>query len=529
MLSWWLGFVLCCILPWVTTTEPNCPFASGFEEPEICLEFLMNKFSNLKQVIDSIGENLLERINVLGSISQETNNRVLNRPFLSSANKRAAKYIEKLLYEAGCSNVAIDWVGNVIGLYKGTPERNKTLIIGSHYDTVKDAGKYDGAYGVLVAISVVEALFKLKVVLPFDIQIVAFENEEGNNNFGVVHTGALFYMAGSMAKRNGTRRKCYHMLKKQLRRPNIINPKETLADYILAQSMDNNVFSLSEDNCNTIIKYFCEDYPFAVDHRVLGYWEWHIEQGPILEHFNKRIGIVSAICGQQRWTFHVKGQGGHAGTVPMYLRKDAVAACVEMIQQVENITKNALSGKNDSQYLVSTVGNISVSPGSSNSIPHLCSFSLDIRSVSDQQGSNVTNQIMQRFKEIAKQRKVKVSYEQLHNTKTIEMESGWSQQIIQRGAYLSIQFYTDQKWFSWLRQKFDKLWLFRSDVLIPTLVSGAGHDAVILHDLYDTQMMFIRCKNGISHHPNELASKEDMLAGATTLLFSLMIFANFSS
>ncbi|GJQ08217.1 hypothetical protein GpartN1_g8.t1 [Galdieria partita] len=482
---------------------------------------LPRKLGDWKKVLFEIGETLYERIELLGSVTQDHNPAVLDRPFLSSANRKAATLIKDWLLEAGFCNVSLDWVGNVAGWYEGNSCHTKTLILGSHYDTVKDAGKYDGTYGILVSIGVVEALYKLQVTLPFDIQIVAFENEEGNNDFGLVHTGSTFYVAGSIAKRNGARIQCYRMLKSQLDTKSAVHSNQSFADYILEK------IAISEQHSpidrKMLINYFCRHYPLAVDKEVLGYWEWHIEQGPVLDISRKEWGLVSSICGQQRWSFDVRGKAGHAGTVPMFVRQDSVAACVEMIQQVEEITRSAVRDSNGTVHLVATVGNISISPGSSNVIPNLCSFTMDIRCESDVIGESVRIRITQKIKEIAKRRKIKVDYRQLHRTKTVEMNSNWME-VIKYGAYLSNQFYLNADWIKWLKQK---LWKANSiDNHIPVLVSGAGHDAAILHQLYNVNMAFIRCREGLSHHPKEYASKEDMLAGAITLFFSLLALAN---
>jgi len=475
--------------------------------------------SDLKRLFFELGENLAERIELLGSVTQHSSRKFLNRPFLSYANRKAANLIKGWLEEAGCCNIFIDLVGNVAGVYKGSSRTGKTLIIGSHYDTVNNGGKYDGVYGILVAVGVVQVLCKLQIRLPFDVQIVAFENEEGNNDFGLVHTGSLFYVAGSAAKRNGARRKCSRMLKSQLFTKSSVHPNQCLADYILENTPYKG--QGTPNSYKSLLNYFCHEYPLAVENEVLGYWEWHIEQGPILDISRKRVGIVSAICGQERWSFAVVGKGGHAGTVPMLERKDAFAACVEMIQQVEEITKGIVSSTNGTTFLVATVGNISIAPGSSNVIPHLCSFTLDIRSASDSLLVFATSQITRKMEEIAKRRKVKLNKKQWHRARKVEMNSGEMQEAIKYGAYISNLFEWKTNWKTKFLRMSDS-----AERSVPMLVSGAGHDAVVLQQLYDVNMAFIRCREGISHQPNEHASKQDMLAGAITLFFSLMALAN---
>lgn len=236
-------------------------------------------------------------------------------------------------------------------------------------------------------------------------------------------------------------------------------------------------------------------YPMARKNRedVLGYLELHIEQGPVLEKENEPVGVVSGIAGVTRFSFEVTGKAGHAGTVPGRLRQDALAGASEMILFIESVMKRY-------DPLVATVGKLSVLPGASNVIPGLVKGTLDIRDIDQTRKEKAIGEILKESQEIARARGLQVKFEEVMKappTYCSESFTSIAEQSIRELGRRPLK-----------------------------LISGAGHDAMAMAELTDVAMIFVRCKDGLSHHPDESCTEEDITAGAEVLLSTVLKIAN---
>lgn len=389
----------------------------------------------------SAAQKIMRRIGALAKISEEPDK--LTRTFASPAMRRANKLVGSWMREAGMKT-RVDAIGNLIGHYAGEKPNAKILLLGSHLDTVRNAGKFDGTLGVILAIACVENLHHQKIRPPFAIEVVGFADEEGAR-YQTAYLGSKV-LAG-----------CFD--EKDLKRKD--------ADGI----------SMAE-----AIKNFGGDSAKLRSARLnpknlLGYVEAHIEQGPVLERKNLAAGIVSAIAGQTRVRIIFSGRAGHAGTTPMSLRKDALCAAAEFILAVENLARKK-SG------LVATVGEISAGPGAGNVIPGEVRLSLDVRHTKDSVRKSAHQKLKKIALQIARRRKLKLDGEVVHGTSAVACSEKLSKLL-------------------------GKSILRRQRKLI-ALPSGAGHDAAIMAKITPAAMLFVRCKNGVSHHPDESVKIEDV-------------------
>src|SRR5580704_13884715 len=376
--------------------------------------------------------------------------------YFSPAHKAAAAQLRDWMTAAGMET-EIDPVGNVIGRYAGENPGAKTLIIGSHYDTVANAGQFDGRLGILTAIAVVEHLHRMRRKLPFHVEVMAFSEEEG------VRFSAPYLGSGAIAG---------HFDESALAR-------RDANDISLASVLRKEGVGLE-----TIQKLARRPETLR------GYLEVHIEQGPVLLQKDLPVGIVTSITGSARYRVSVQGAAGHAGTVPMPLRRDAAAAAAEIVLAVERRCRASTN-------LVGTVGQLTVPHGVINVIPGSCELSLDIRSVDDGTRSAATHDIMAAIEEISGRRRVTASIKELSRHRATPcataMQSVFAQAIARAGVE---PFY---------------------------LPSGAGHDAEQFGGVTDIGMLFVRCGNGgISHSPLETVTAADADAGARILLDVLL-------
>jgi allantoate deiminase len=403
----------------------------------------------------SSAETAMKRLDLLGSISEEPDR--LTRPFASEAMRRAHDAVTEWMREAGLA-VRHDNIGNLRGRYDADAADAPTLIIGSHLDTVRDAGRYDGPLGVMVAIAAVQRLHDLNKRLPFAIEVIAFADEEGLR-FSSTYLGSRA-VAGTFDDADLGRTDAAGV---------------TMAEAISAFGGDPS--RIGDDRWQG---------------HLLGYVEVHIEQGPVLERLGLPVGVVTAIAGQARYRITFKGLAGHAGTVPMHGRRDALAAAAEFLLAVE-----AEGASHDG--LVATVGQLSVYPGASNVIPGEAALSLDIRHPDDGSRLESTRQILERAGEIASRRGVETSAQLLGENPSVpcssDLQSLLASAIVAAG-------------------------------LEPLrLASGAGHDAVPMSTLTDVAMLFVRCKGGISHNPAESVTADDVAVAIDVLARFLELLA----
>jgi allantoate deiminase len=382
---------------------------------------------------------VMERCEVLGSISEEPG--VLTRPYGSRAMGEVNDLVSGWMREAGMA-VRRDAIGNLIGRYEGSGER--TLILGSHLDTVRDAGKYDGILGVMVAIAVVQVLRDRNERLPYALEVVAFADEEGLR-FGTTFLGSSVYAGTFDRKRLGLEDR----------------DGVTLAEAVRAFGGD----------------------PEALEKRsredgdLLGYCELHIEQGPVLEELGLPVGVVTGIQGQSRARVTFTGKAGHAGTVPMENRRDALCAAAEFVVEVERAARREPGS-------VATVGEISALPGANNVIPGEAQLSLDIRHKDDAVRERLRDHLAAKAGEIAASRGGEHEWQLRQETRAVPADQGLSALLGEavEDAGLSVH----------------------------ELPSGAGHDAAQVAILAPFAMLFVRCEGGVSHSPAESVQKEDV-------------------
>ena len=387
------------------------------------------------------GQLLGERLDELGRVTDEPGR--LTRTFLSPAMKQANALVAGWMVETGLS-VRVDSVGNLVGRLDAPNPKAKTLLIGSHLDTVRDAGKFDGSLGVLLPIVVLGELRRRGVTLPFHVEVLGFSEEEGVR-FASAYLGSEGYtgrLKGSTLK---------------LRDAAGVTVRAALEQFNAGS------FRLPK--------------PAHKRSELLGYLEVHIEQGPVLEAKKLAVGVVSAIAGQSRFQLTWTGQAGHAGTTPMTLRRDALAGVAEFSVGIEAIARRTPG-------LVATIGTLTVSPGAANVIPREVVHSLDVRHASDAVRRSALVQVRRLAGRIARQRRLKSDWRQTQDNGAVDCSPELTAQLAR-----SVQAVQGKA---------------------PSLVSGAGHDAVVMSALAPVAMLFVRCRDGLSHHPDESASPKDM-------------------
>ena len=332
----------------------------------------------------------------------------------------------------------LDAIGNVVGRYEGDASGAPCLMLGSHLDTVRNAGKYDGMLGVVAAIDCVHTLHARGTRLPFAIEVVGFADEEG------VRFGAT--LLGQPRDRRHVRSEAAG----QPRRRRHVDARR--ADGIRARSRSASASAARR----------------RAD--VLAYAELHIEQGPVLEAEGLPVGVVTAINGANRFTVDIEGFAGHAGTVPMELRRDALAAAAECVLAIESRCAREPD-------LVGTVGRIEAAPGATNVIPGHARFTIDVRAPRDDQRAQAAADIETAITAICARRNVKVDIRRTHEGRTAAC-APWLQDQIGRA-------------------------IEAEGLPVRRLPSGAGHDGMAIVDLVAIGMLFVRCERGISHNPLE--------------------------
>jgi hydantoinase/carbamoylase family amidase len=399
----------------------------------------------------------MHRCEILGAISEEPGR--LTRPFATAAMHEANARVEEWMREAGMA-VRRDNVGNVRGRYGGAAEYSATLLLGSHLDTVRDAGKYDGPLGVMVAIDAVQRLHDRGQRLPFAIDVIAFADEEGLR-FGTTYLGSRA-LAGTL------------------------DPEDMKRTDAEGVSMEEAIRRFGGDP-----ERFAEDRWQGGD--LLGYCEVHIEQGPVLEASGLPVGVVSAIAGQSRFRITFTGESGHAGTVPMSHRKDALAAAAELVLAIEADARSH-------EGLVATAGQLTVDPGAANVVPGRVTLSLDVRHPENPVRVAAAERVLGRAREIAGRRGIQVDSHQLSDNPSVPCSrrlAGLLAQGVEESGFPAVR-----------------------------LASGAGHDAVALAGITDVAMLFVRCKGGISHNPAESVAADDVAVVLDVVSRFLELLAN---
>jgi allantoate deiminase len=374
----------------------------------------------------------------------------LTRVFLSPEARAASDKVLGWMREAGMQ-VRVDAIGNAAGRYEGARAGLPCLMLGSHLDTVRDAGRYDGMLGVVTAIECVSSLSAKGKRLPFAIEVIGFGDEEGVR-FGTTLLGSRA-LAGLFDEST-----------LDARDSNGKTLRDALRD-----------FGLDPERIPEVARRKGE---------VAAYAELHIEQGPVLEAEGLPVGVVTAINGFSRLRATLRGAAGHAGTVPMRLRRDALAGAAECVLVVERIVKaNA--------ELVGTVGRIEARPGAINVIPGEVTFTIDVRASHDALRKHAVADIASEVQQAAARRGLGCEIETLQEFGSTACARGLIEQMEQAVE----------------RQGFP----------VRRLPSGAGHDGMALAAIAGICMLFVRCKGGISHSPLEAITEADAAAGARVL------------
>ena len=394
------------------------------------------------------GATLLERADALAAITAGPG---LTRLYLTDEHRRANALVGQWMADAGMT-VRTDAVGNIVGRYEGEAPGAPALLLGSHLDTVRDAGRYDGMLGVLTAIACVDDLHRRGRRLPFAVEVIGFGDEEGTR-FQSTLIGSKA-VAGTLD-------------------PTALTAVDA-AGVTLAQALTE--WGLDPARIGDAARR-PEDS--------LAYAELHIEQGPVLESRNQPVGVVTAIAGAVRLSVTVGGTAGHAGTVPMGLRRDALAAAAEMVLAVE-------AECTARPPVVGTVGRIAAAPGAVNVIPGQTVFTVDLRSERDDDRDAALAATLARFDAIAARRGVTLAVTHTHAAPAVACSPALIAQMAEAAV---AEGYAAQ------RQP-----------------SGAGHDAMAMAALCPVGMLFVRCRGGVSHNPAESITAADAEAGARTLL-----------
>jgi len=370
------------------------------------------------------------------------------RLFLSPPMREVHALVRGWMEAAGMT-VRVDGVGNLRGIYPGIEESAPRLLIASHLDTVPNAGAFDGILGVVLGIAVVEELRGRR--LPFAIEVIGFSEEEGVR-FGKPFLGSLALVgrldAETLAHTD----------------PHGISITEAIEGFGLAPL----------DLTNAV-----------ADAGAFAYLEFHIEQGPVLESEAKSLGVVDAIAGQTRLQLTFRGQANHAGTTPMHLRHDAMAAASHWIVEVEQYAASHAG-------LVATVGRVEVRPGAVNVIPGEVVASLDVRHAQDEARHTAVSALLNRAELAAGLRGVAVMATKLHEQASVPMAPHLVETLLSAAK--------------------------RAGFPSGTITSGAGHDAMIMAPHIPSVMLFLRTPRGLSHHPEEDVLPQDVEAALATAL-----------
>ncbi|HEX2546238.1 MAG TPA: 2-oxo-4-hydroxy-4-carboxy-5-ureidoimidazoline decarboxylase [Ramlibacter sp.] len=372
---------------------------------------------------------------------------LLTVTYLTDAHRAAAKEIMEDMRECGFDEVTIDAVGNVVGRYSPREAGAKYLLTGSHYDTVRNGGKYDGRLGIFTPMACVRELARKGERLPFGMEVVAFAEEEGQRY------KATFLGSGALIG---------HFDAKWLDQKDAdgIPMREAMRNAGLPATLEA-IAALRRDPS-----------------RYLGFVEVHIEQGPVLNEIDLPLGIVTSINGGVRYQCEVTGMASHAGTTPMDRRRDAAVAVAELALFVEERARR----DGDS---VGTIGMLQVPNGSINVVPGRCLFSLDLRAPNDPQRDALVADVLAKLADICERRGLQHTTELTMRAAAAPSAPEWQQRWERAVASLGVPLYR--------------------------MPSGAGHDAMKLHEVMPQAMLFVRGQNsGISHNPLESTTSDDI-------------------
>ena len=366
--------------------------------------------------------------------------------YLTDAHRACAQRLSHWMKaDCGFDEVEIDAVGNVVGVYHGQDRAAPRLLTGSHYDTVRNGGKYDGRLGIFVPMAVVAELHRAGRRLPFGIEVVGFAEEEGQRY------KATFLGSGALVGQ--------------------FDP--AWLDQVDADGVTMRAAMQQAGLCIDDIPALARDPA-----KYLGFVEVHIEQGPVLAELDLPLGVVTSINGSVRFVGEISGMASHAGTTPMGRRRDAALAVAELALFVERRAASV-------PHVVGTVGILEVPNGSINVVPGRCRFSLDIRATTDAARDACLHDVRAELAAICQRRGVSVTLDETMRAAAAPSDPAWQTR--------------------WERA------VAATGLPVHRLPSGAGHDAMKLHEVMPQAMLFVRGLNaGISHNPLESSTNEDI-------------------
>lgn len=400
-----------------------------------------------------IGARAKARCDLLGAPPYSEVEDQLTRRFLTPAHNAALERLTLWMTSAGMT-VRRDAAGNLVGRYEGQAPDAPALMIGSHIDSVRNGGRYDGPLGIMLGIDVVEALRDASRRLPFAIEVIAFGDEEGSR------------FPASMS--------CSRAIAGTLDPDAVLDMRD--ADGVtLAQAFT--AFGLDPQRITDARRKPSE---------VLAFLEAHIEQGPVLEAEGLALGVVTAIAAQKRLMVRITGMAGHAGTTPMALRKDPGPAAAECILALERLCQAGTDN------LVGTVGRLTALPGAFNVIPGAVEFSMDIRAETSATRDAAVEAVTAEIHAIAARRGLSASVTLMQALSESPCDPGLTAMLEAAVGHLGLP--------------------------PRRLPSGAGHDAMVMAALCPTAMLFIRCEGGISHNPAESVTEADCALAAQAML-----------
>jgi len=364
--------------------------------------------------------------------------------YLTDAHRAVGRQLLDWMREAGFDDVSTDAVGNVVGVYHGTDPAARRLLTGSHFDTVRNGGRYDGRLGILVPLLVVRELHRAGRRLPFGIELVGFAEEEGQRY------KATFLGSGALLGQ-------FDPAWLDQRDADGIAMREAMA----AAGLD--VFAIPSIRRDPA--------------RYLGFVEVHIEQGPVLAELDLPLGVVTSINGGVRHLVEITGMASHAGTTPMGRRRDAAAAAAELVLYVERRAAATPDA-------VGTVGILTVPDGSTNVVPGRCRLTLDLRATTDAARDRLVADVLAELDRICSRRGLSCAVEQTMRAAAAPSHPAWQARWERAVAALGLP--------------------------VRRMPSGAGHDAMKLHEIMPQAMLFVRGLNGgISHNPLEAITGDD--------------------
>ena len=367
--------------------------------------------------------------------------------YLTDAHRACAASISNSMKDCGFDDVHIDEVGNVVGVYRADAPGAKTLLTGSHYDTVRNGGKYDGRLGIFVPMACVRDLHRQGKRLPFNIEVVGFAEEEGQRY------KATFLGSGALVGAF---------------KPEWLAQQDA-EGVSMREAMQHAGLPATLEAINALTRNRA-DY--------LGFVEVHIEQGPILNARHLPLGVVTSINGSVRYIGEVVGMASHAGTTPMATRRDAATAVAEIALYLEKRAGEA-------DHLVATMGLLAVPGGSINVVPGCCQFSLDIRATTDAVRDACAQDVLAEIKRICERRGVAYTLEETLRVAAAPSAPEWQRRWEKAVAACGLSVFC--------------------------MPSGAGHDAMKLHEIMPQAMLFVRGENaGISHNPLESSTADDI-------------------